>query len=63
MTREQAIEKIESLQYEFPIEYFQDFLDFHYLTQEEFWEIAEKYRNQNIWDKIDGRWRLKYPIN
>ena len=63
MTREQAIEKIESLQYEFPIEYFQDFLDFHYLTQEEFWEIAEKYRNQNIWDKINGRWRLKYPIN
>jgi len=62
MTREEAVKKVKALQYEFPIEHFQDFLDFHQLTQEEFWAVAEKFRNLDIWTKTDGRWRLTYPI-
>lgn len=62
MTREEAVKIVNNLQEEFPIEYFQDFLNFHGLTQEEFWKISEKYRNLDIWEKVQGRWKLKYPL-
>ena len=62
MNREEAVKIITNIQDEFPMEYFQDFLDFHYLTQEEFWEVAEKFRNKDIWGKVGGRWRLKFPL-
>ncbi len=62
MTREEAVKIVNKLNDEFPIEYFKDFLEFHDLTQEDFWKVAEKYRNKDIWEKVNGRWKLKYPL-
>ena len=62
MTRDEAVKYIREVQYEFPNEYFEEFLEYHQLTKEEFWNCAEKWRNHTIWKKIKGDWRLKNEI-
>ena len=42
--------------------YFQDFLDFHDLTEDEFWKIADKWRNEKIWHKVNNEWRLRNEL-
>jgi len=36
-----------------------DFLDFTGYTAREFWEIVDKFWNKEIFEKVDGVWRLK----
>ena len=51
ITREEAISLVKKYDNEFPIKYFQDFLEFTGITEEEYWENANKWRNENIWIK------------
>ena len=62
MTRQKAVKIVKRLQDQFPKEYFQDFLNYHNLTETEFWEVVERFRNKDIWEKINGRWRLKNEL-
>lgn len=62
MSREKAVELVNAKQYDFPVEYFKDFLEFHEISEEEFWRTVDKYRNRDIWQKINGEWRLKVPL-
>lgn len=62
MTREEAVERVRAVQYQFPIEYFKEFLEYHQLSEKEFWECAERWRNHNLWHKINGQWRLKVDL-
>ena len=47
---------------EFPKIYFQDFLDFHDLSKDKFWQIANKWRNEKIWHKVNNKWKLKNEL-
>lgn len=62
MSREEAVKLVNAKQYEFPKEYYAEFLEYHQLTDAEFWECAERFRNQNIWERRGGEWRLKYEL-
>ena len=62
MTREEAVEIVNARQYEFPGEYLKEFLEYHEITEAQFWETVEWFRNPVIWHKLDGRWRLKVPL-
>jgi N-acetyl sugar amidotransferase len=62
MSREEAVEHIRSKQYEFPHEYLKEFLEYHQITELEFRECVERFRNHSIWHKVDGQWRLKNEI-
>jgi N-acetyl sugar amidotransferase len=59
MSRKEAVALVNAKQYEFPKEYFKDFLEFHQIKETEFWETVEKFRNKEIWHKVNGEWRLK----
>lgn len=63
MKREEAVEIVNRLRDEFPVEYFQDFLRFHDVSEEEFWEVVEKFRNHDLWECTDGKWKLKTPVS
>ena len=39
-----------------------DFLNFTGHAEEEFWQVAEKLYNRDIFEKRNGNWSLKYPI-
>ena len=62
MTREEAVVQVRKLQYEFPKEYFEDFLNFHNLKEIEFWDLVEKWRNKDIWKKVNNEWKLKNEL-
>lgn len=62
LTRNEAVDIVNRLQNEFPKEYFDDFLRFHDLTEEEFWRTVEAFRNTDIWEKSSGKWHLKYQL-
>jgi len=62
MTRDDAIAIVNKLSDEFPKEYFKDFLRFHMITEEQFWDTVDKFRNKDIWEMIDGEWKLKKPV-
>jgi N-acetyl sugar amidotransferase len=58
MTRDEAVEIVNRLQDDFPKEYLEDFLRFHNMTETEFWETVERFRNHEIWNKVDGHWEI-----
>tara|TARA_B100001057_G_scaffold26592_1_gene24395 strand:- start:17614 stop:18696 length:1083 start_codon:yes stop_codon:yes gene_type:complete len=62
ISREEAVKIVKELSDEFPEEYFEDFLRFHKLTNEEFWETVEKFRNKDVWKKQNNSWKLTQEL-
>jgi N-acetyl sugar amidotransferase len=62
ITREEGVALVRKYDTEFPKKYFKDYLDYLDLTEQEFWQITDKFRSPHLWDKKDGEWRLKYQI-
>lgn len=62
MTREEAVELVNAKQYEFPVEYFEDYLEYHEMTEAEFRSNEDKWRNPQLWHQQKGQWRLKVPL-
>tara|TARA_B100000212_G_C27383839_1_gene538251 strand:+ start:2487 stop:3605 length:1119 start_codon:yes stop_codon:yes gene_type:complete len=63
MSRKQAVEYVKEIQYQFPYEYLDEFLDYYQLTKTEFNENLDKWRNLDLWEKKGNNWRLKYEIS
>lgn len=60
MTREEAVQIVKNKMYEFPFEYVKEYLEFHNLTEEQFYNNLEKWRNLDLWYKnSNNEWRLK----
>lgn len=62
MTREEAVELVNARQYEFPIEYFQEYLEYHEITEEEFRQNEDRWRNPRLWHRVRDQWRLKVEL-
>ena len=62
MSRDEAVDLVLAKQYEFPSEYLPEFLEYHQISNTQFFLIAEKYRNLDIWHKVSGEWRLRNEI-
>jgi len=62
MSREGAVQHVLNKQYEFPHEYLNEFLEYHQITESEFRVCEEHWRNQDIWHKVNRKWRLKNEI-
>jgi N-acetyl sugar amidotransferase len=63
MSRDEAVGLVLEKQYEFPDEYFHEFLEYHQITELEFEECAHRYRNRDIWHKVHGTWRLRNEVS
>lgn len=62
MSRSEAVDIVRTKQYEFPFEYLPEFLEYHQITEQEFRFYEEKYRNLDIWKKVNGQWRLRNEL-
>ena len=62
ITREEGIRLVKEHDHKLDKKTLKDFLEFVGHTEEEFWEAADKFYNRDIFEKINGRWRLKDPI-
>ena len=61
--RDEAVALVKRYDTEFPKKYFQEFLDYCEITEEHFWEICDTWRNENLWERSNGDWRLKQQVS
>jgi hypothetical protein len=62
ITREEGVELVKKHDHKLDPRALKYFLDFTGYTEKEFYDIAEKFRNKDIWEEEDGEWRLKTSI-
>jgi hypothetical protein len=62
MDREQAVNLIKLYDGQYPEEYLPLYLDYYDMTQIEFDEVLDRYVNQDLFEKIEGRWKPKFEI-
>ncbi len=62
ITREEAVKLVKEHDHKLDRRALKDFLDFTGYTEQEFWQIVEKFYNRDIFDKVKGRWILKEDI-
>lgn len=59
LTRKKGIEYLKKLNDDFPIDHFEDFLNFHNISEEEFFKVAYKFVNKKIFIKHNNFFKLK----
>jgi len=47
---------------EFPKKYFNDFLDYVNITEENFWQVVDSWRSEHLWSFVGNQWTLNYPL-
>ena len=55
ITREEAVSLVKKYDCEFPKKYFKDFLEYMSISREEFFQIADRFRNERIWVKKNDK--------
>lgn len=64
MTRAEAVELVQKYDGKCAERYIERFCDYIGITKERFWDVAESYRNRDIWEKdADSSWYLKMPFS
>ena len=62
ITRDEAVKLVAEHDNKLDRRALEDFLSFTGYTEDEFWEIVEKFYNPEIFKKVEGKWMLKEPI-
>ena len=62
ITRDEAIALIKRYDGEFPKKYYQDFLKYCNISEDEFNEVIDSWRSEHIWKLENNKWELKNPI-
>ena len=62
ITREEGVVLMKKFEGEFPKKYFKDFLNYLNISEDDFWDTVESWRQEHLWHKIGNDWKLKYPI-
>ena len=62
ITREEAVRLVKEREHILDRRMLADFLDFTGYTEEEFWQVVDKFANREILEKRDGVWRLKPAV-
>jgi len=62
ISREEAIALIKKYDGEFPKKYYQEFLEYCDLSEQEFNDVIESWRSEHIWKFENNEWKLKNPV-
>ena len=60
--REEAAALVRRYDTEFPKKNFDLFLNYCDFSESQFWEVCEKWRNLNLWNKDSGEWKLNKQV-
>lgn len=63
ITREEAVALIKKYDGEFPKKYFQEFLDYVDITEDQFWEAIDRNRSPHLWERLGGEWKLLHQVS
>ncbi len=59
MTREEGFELVRKYDGKCSPGYIKRFCDYIDISEEKFWEVAESYRNKDLFENVGGEWKLK----
>jgi N-acetyl sugar amidotransferase len=59
ITREEGLALVRRFDHEFPTKYYQQFLKFCSITDEEVHAVIDSWRSDHIWEKKGNEWRLR----
>ena len=62
ISRAEGILLIKRYDHEFPNKYYDEFLDYCNLTNDQFHETIDQWRSDHIWKKESNEWQLRQPI-
>ena len=62
ITRDEGIALMKKYEGEFPKKYFEEFLEYLDINEDEFWEIVDSWRLPHLWGKSGNEWILKNNI-
>ncbi len=62
MTRDEALAQVARYDGKCAPRYIERFCDYIGITEDEFWEVAESYRNPDVWEPHGNGWRHKVPV-
>ena len=63
LTREEGVALVRRYDGEFPQKYFQEFLEYCDISEEEFWTVVDSWRSPHLWERINGQWSLKCQVS
>ncbi len=62
MDRAQAVNLVRLYDGHYPEEFMEQYLGYYQMTQAEFDAVLDRYANQDLFTKIDGRWKPKFIV-
>jgi N-acetyl sugar amidotransferase len=62
MDREQAVNLVRLYDGHYPEDFIQLYLEYYQMTQAEFDKVLDRYANQDLFEKINGRWKPRFLI-
>jgi hypothetical protein len=62
ITRDEGVSLVKRYDHEFPTKYYEDFLEFCSITNEEVLEVIDSWRSEHLWHKVDGQWELRKSV-
>ena len=62
ITREEGVNLVHKYDSEFPNKFFEDFLEYIDIDENKFHETVDNARSPHLWEKINGKWHLKYRV-
>jgi N-acetyl sugar amidotransferase len=63
LTREEGIALVKRFDGEFPDRYFKEIMEYFEIEPEHFLELCDKFRSPHLWEKSDGKWRLRHSVS
>ncbi len=60
ITRSEGIKLVKKYDGEFPKKYFQEFLDYTNLKENEYWKIIDDARPSHLWIKKNNKWQMRH---
>jgi N-acetyl sugar amidotransferase len=62
ITRDEGVSLVKRYDHEFPTKYYEDFLEFCSITDEEVLEVIDSWRSEHLWHKVEGQWELRKSV-
>ncbi len=62
INRDEAMALVRRYDGEFPQKHFKEFLQYVDITEDEFWQVVDSWRQPHIWTKDGNEWRLRHAV-
>ncbi|MTD94664.1 N-acetyl sugar amidotransferase [Hyphomicrobium sp. xq] len=63
ITREEGVNLVHKFDQEFPKKYFEEFLEYVDISEQDFWATVDRFRSPHLWEQDGNKWRLRHQVS